>query len=693
MKSDFQLGNYHVCPQHDKVTYDNEVYKLEPKIMEVLCLLVHCRGEVLSRKEIANRLWPDSVVGLEVVTRAIFELRKVFNDDSKNPQYIETIAKKGYVFIATIDQEKKKLNKVKSKSNKSLFFICTVLIALSVVLVLTLTESTNKQHKAVTNDVVPNYQVSVLSDGQGDIQSAVISKDSSQLIYIQKDQDSANVQLILKNINNHQQTVLLALEQQELRSVITSPNDDRTVYFIRCSSARCEIIKQDVDSSAFEIIYQSTAQLKGISIAPNGKKLAIVLILNGHLKLATLELEGEVKELVHLETSGASYLAKFSQNGTELYFVNNEVKRQTSIQRYNLNSHQSSVVSVKFSRITSLHRESDSSLLVAGKTQGLYAIWRINLLNDEITQVRSMPPSTHAYSLTNKFKSQELFYIQRSSNLDIGSKGLPSNINLSDLNSHANDFNGVWSTKQQALFFISQRTGNYELWRYENATNRKLTDISADSIKRPILNYQQTKIAFIALIDNQLKLVIHDIAKNQSVISQNIDELSYLLSWSRDNESIYLSIKSDNIYDIWQLNLESALSKRILLGAGLIAEENIRDNSIIFADLTSKKVVKKTQQGDIFVIKDFVDIPLVVHPHSVKINDEKIYYVRNKPAANEVISEPLYSHQPNTSPQQLFTLEKNSYVTDLGIDKQAYVIYDYTSSKSSKMMLVEAVRE
>lgn len=690
MLLNFQLNDYLVCPQQDKITCKDKVYKLEPKIMQVLCLLVKCQGEVLSRSEIASRLWPDSVVGLEVVTRAIFELRKVLNDDSKNPKYIETIAKKGYVFIASIEQEQSKLSLFKAKNKQILLVVCGFIVIFGFLL-LFLTIATSEQQKDIITKGNVNYKVTVLSDGQADIQSAALSNDWSRLIYIKKSLSLSNVQLIHKNIKSHQETVLFD-QKQELRSIIISPYDADLVYFIRCNIDSCEIIKQNIADLTYQTIYQSAQQLKELSLSPDGKQLAVSIRSKGQMNLALLTLDSKDPKAIALNISGSSYFARFSQNGSELFFVNYQTKSQTTIQRYNINTGETTLVTDKFSRITSLYRESKESLLVAAKVKGIYAIWRINLLNNSITQVKNIPPSTQVYNLIKKEQGEDLFYIQKSPNIDIAAQGLVETVNLTDLNSHANDLNGMWSEKNQTLYFTSQRTGNYELWGYKSTNNVKLTDISADSIARPILNDDQTKIAFIALIDNQLKLVIHDIAKNQTKILQNINEESFLLSWAVDNQSIYLSISSDNIYDIWQLNLEDKLSKKILLGAGLIAKESLNGNAIIFADLNSQQLVRKNKKGDITVIKNFVGTSLVVRPHSLKVIGENIYYIQNSGSKKVVVSEVLNQVQANKLPQQLFTLDKSFYVTDLGFDEQAYVIYDHKLSKTSKMLLVETLQ-
>jgi len=75
--------------------------KIEPKTMDVLFLLMTNPGQVLSKDDIMQNIWGDAVVGEDTLARAISMLRKAFDDDARNPQYIQTIPKRGYRFLKT----------------------------------------------------------------------------------------------------------------------------------------------------------------------------------------------------------------------------------------------------------------------------------------------------------------------------------------------------------------------------------------------------------------------------------------------------------------------------------------------------------------------------------------------------------------------------------------------------------------
>ena len=57
-------------------------------------------------------VWADTFVTDDVLTRSISELRKVFDDDKKNPRFIQTIPKGGYRLIAPVEEVKTPLPSV-----------------------------------------------------------------------------------------------------------------------------------------------------------------------------------------------------------------------------------------------------------------------------------------------------------------------------------------------------------------------------------------------------------------------------------------------------------------------------------------------------------------------------------------------------------------------------------------------------
>jgi Tol biopolymer transport system component len=68
-------------------------------------VLVENHGRILEKGVLMNKIWPDSFVEESSLTQYIFQLRKALGDDASEHRFIETIPKRGYRFIAPVQEE------------------------------------------------------------------------------------------------------------------------------------------------------------------------------------------------------------------------------------------------------------------------------------------------------------------------------------------------------------------------------------------------------------------------------------------------------------------------------------------------------------------------------------------------------------------------------------------------------------
>ncbi len=98
----FQLGFWLIIPGSGEIRSGETVFRLEPKVMDVLVYLVQHQGEVVSREELERQVWRGAVVGYDAVTSTVIKLRKALGDDPHAPTYIATIPKRGYRLVAPV---------------------------------------------------------------------------------------------------------------------------------------------------------------------------------------------------------------------------------------------------------------------------------------------------------------------------------------------------------------------------------------------------------------------------------------------------------------------------------------------------------------------------------------------------------------------------------------------------------------
>jgi DNA-binding winged helix-turn-helix (wHTH) protein len=100
-----RFGAYHVDLRTGELRKHGHKVRLAGRPFQILAMLLEQPGELLTRKELQSKLWPaDTFVDFEHgVNAAMQTLRRALCDSHKRPRYIETLPRRGYRFIATVD--------------------------------------------------------------------------------------------------------------------------------------------------------------------------------------------------------------------------------------------------------------------------------------------------------------------------------------------------------------------------------------------------------------------------------------------------------------------------------------------------------------------------------------------------------------------------------------------------------------
>jgi DNA-binding winged helix-turn-helix (wHTH) protein len=96
-----RLGPLLIDQQRQEITKNGEKLKLQGKVYRVLMTLLEKPGEVVTREELRQRLWPaETYVNYDAnVNTTVNKLRLALGDSSEKPIYIETIPRKGYCLL------------------------------------------------------------------------------------------------------------------------------------------------------------------------------------------------------------------------------------------------------------------------------------------------------------------------------------------------------------------------------------------------------------------------------------------------------------------------------------------------------------------------------------------------------------------------------------------------------------------
>lgn len=101
-----RFGAFELDVEAGELRRDGRRLRLQPQPFKLLALLVNQAGRIVTREEIRRELWPDGtfVDFDQAVNFAIRQIRDALGDAADSPLYVETVPKRGYRFIAPLQQ-------------------------------------------------------------------------------------------------------------------------------------------------------------------------------------------------------------------------------------------------------------------------------------------------------------------------------------------------------------------------------------------------------------------------------------------------------------------------------------------------------------------------------------------------------------------------------------------------------------
>ena len=98
----YEFGRFQLDCHEGVLLSEGKRVRLEPKDLELLLVLVEHHGHTVGKEELLEKVWPGTFVEEGNLARHISVLRQVLSQGQKGPQYIETIPKRGYRFVAPV---------------------------------------------------------------------------------------------------------------------------------------------------------------------------------------------------------------------------------------------------------------------------------------------------------------------------------------------------------------------------------------------------------------------------------------------------------------------------------------------------------------------------------------------------------------------------------------------------------------
>jgi len=681
----FSFTGFEAIPQANLLIKRSREKRLEPKVMSLLILLASKNGEVVTRGEIFAELWPNMVVGDEVISQLIYSLRNALADDAKNPQYIETIPKKGYRFIAEVtlaednnydqhevtDNTAQLKNKVSSFCKKQWLPISCLLLISGLLLIWLLNNlylETGSQPLTIKN-ILP------VTKSKGVESSFSFYKTHNKMAYIRSHNN--RVDLYQKTLGSHQ-TFQLTNDSWVESSPLWS--DENTLLYIRENAGQYQIIRQFLTKD-IEVIYQSSNAIFNLVQQKNIASTVSFIEYDNyqHDKLY------EIKSL-NLTNNKVSYLYDsvlnlpsdirhqvYSDKGDKLYFFNlsNNEKEIVSL---DLHTNQYTTISKAFSWVEHIAVLDAENLLISGELSATKGIWQLNIVDQSI---KSILPSSNGQRITSAlFKQGQIYYTtyKASINQAIANTQLQTLDSLPKLNSDANEYYGIFSKDHSTIYFTSNRTGYYEIWSYhiESEQTQQVSNLKASFIYKPVLSHSQELFSVVYEKD-KLVLATISLATGKPINESQISKMKFPLAWSQDDSSIYISEHRKHV-NIYLYDSETLQPELIQNNAGLFAQEGENGETLTLVDYKLDSLVSKNT-GDTTLIKSDIPSLEALVPGELTLTNKAIFSVNKDGASRKIIKNLLDNNLKGNVDNVVMDLPDWSRVTDFNADGSKALFY------------------
>ena len=413
VKHFYSFGEFKVDVEQKVLLRNTKPLQLAPKVFETLLILVDSNGRIVEKAELMRRLWPDTFVEDSNLTFNIQQLRKSLGDNARDPNYIETVPRRGYRFIAEVTKNVEPSGAARFEPNRPDSKVAEhrrsyLLVAASLVLLLTLLVFvlwSPRNRNAAFASTAPILSAPFKSEklvSVGPVR-AVITSDGKYMAYTR---DSGGKEGIwLRQLETSENIQIVAPTASRYFGLATSP-DGNTLYFARRAEG------SQLDRNIFRVMTfggipsQIVEHTEGwIGVSPDGRQISFVRCKHEHedyCSLFTVDVDGKnERRLLTRRHPIRISDNQFSPDGKSIAFATGQSSTGSSdfrLMRLDLtNGAESQITSKTFFEITSLKWLPDgNNLLLAAKEMhdGRQRVWHVSATTGE-TQVISKDASDY----------------------------------------------------------------------------------------------------------------------------------------------------------------------------------------------------------------------------------------------------------------------------------------------------------
>jgi len=657
----FRFGEFELDVDAYVLRHAGQPIKLEQQPMDLLILLVERRPYMVTRAEIASRLWgADTFVEAENgINTAVRKVRKALEDSAASPTFIERVPGKGYRFAA----------EVRTNVNRSWIAAWRMpLLAGAAALSVCAVALTVRDFVPQAIARPPSLHVEPLTRLLGSERDSTLSPDGRQVAFAWDGERENNFDIYVMLVGSAHPVRLTSDPGADLAPQ-WSPDGRRIAYVRVGPSGTAHQLRvmstlggEDRAVSEFPAWYQS-------SWSPDGRYLAAGRAVdraqptphNDGIYLVPID-GGEPRLLTH-PSSGSDYSPAFSHDGSRLAYascrdltfrfdchifvlsLDGRLQPRGSPRR---------LTDVAHRRVAGVAWSRDDASVLFGAGLPTSRLWRVAADGSAAPRIIEEAGEGAAYPATaggsNRVTFSRASFPNDIYRFEFGQSPRPV------AQSTGLDAQPEYSTDGRRIAFCSDRSGAVEVWiaASDGTAPFQLTRGPGREACSPSWSPDDRTIAYDAVDDEgywQIWMIGSDGGVPRKLTSGQADHT--VPRWSRDGEWICFADTRGGARDIWRIHVRTRESSQVTTGGGFWSQESPDRTGIVYAasNRQSPLMYQAYAGGAARQV-----LPCVAAGSTVATAPEGVYYLPclSEPAADQ----PLHLFDPSTTRDRLIgTLE------------------------------------
>ncbi|WNC73850.1 winged helix-turn-helix domain-containing protein [Thalassotalea psychrophila] len=572
----YQVGRWQVDCARMTISSAEKTEQLSAKVFEILKLFIISKEHIVSKDKAIEVIWlGNEGVGKTGFTNAVWQLRKAFTDLGAEPDEVfATIQKVGYQMLADIEgiEENSVNNEFVSRYSKAAKYGAVAVIIVVLVAILIRFMSPTIQVEKVTQHAthITNYE--------GIEKQPNISPDGAFMAFQWRPLGKTQ-QIYIKNLQNSEAPLRkLTTEGNREISPVWSPTGTEIAYQKILENKECVISIYSLISNENRTVVngcKAASNTNPLAWSKDGKTLVYNKVLDNRVAIFSYDLASNSEKQVSFPKENHQDLSvTFVENDEKLVIVRSYIESSelVVISDYKQqNVSENSFLQLEARMLSIAWDERNKKLFVIKPENGLYVLVSIDLQNNQQQLIdETATPGTLAVNN----KTHELFFTRHYSKEHVEELAIDSGKLIRRVASSSRDLYGHYVSSDNSILFVSNRSGNWEVWQRNQYVSTQRTDnIGTVSIPAVSNNGSWFAMRVDPTGEKQPYLYISKIDGSEVIKEDNLGMPIQNPSWSVDEQSLYFSGFKDGKWGIFKYHMSTQKVEQITHSGEVFAQE------------------------------------------------------------------------------------------------------------------------